>query len=188
MSWEIGVVEPGATRTFEFECVLLTEGENKLSMRVEAVAAETRAGSVVTRVRGVADLKLIVSDPAGPVKMDEEAIYEIQVINRGTRAAQGIDVIAQFGYGVEPVKTTGQTAELIPGQVIFDSIASIAPGEKVTLKVHARADKEGRHKIRVKLVGRDPETTLIQEEMTWFLPSSEIKNDSVQLEAQGVLK
>ena len=188
MSWEIGVVEPGATRTFEFECVLLTEGENKLSMRVEAVAAETRAGSVVTRVRGVADIKLIVSDPAGPVNMDDEAIYEIQVINRGTRAAQGIDVIAQFGYGVEPVKTTGQTAELIPGQVIFDSIASIAPGEKVTLKVHARADKEGRHKIRVKLVGRDPGTTLIQEEMTWFLPSSETKDGSVQLEAQGVLK
>lgn len=188
MSWEIGVIDPGATRTFEFECVLLTEGENKLSMRVEAVAAETRAGSVVTLVRGVADIKLIVSDPAGPVKMDEEAIYEIQVINRGTRVAQGIDVIAQFGYGVEPVKTTGQTAELIPGQVIFDSIASIAPGEKVTLKVHARADKEGRHKIRVKLVGRDPGTTLIQEEMTWFLPRSETKDSSVQLQAQGVLK
>ena len=89
---------------------------------------------------------------------------------------------------MEPVKITGQTAELIPGQVIFDSIASIAPGEKVTLKVHARADKEGRHKIRVKLVGRDPGTTLIQEEMTWFLPSSETKDGSVQLEAQGVLK
>ena len=188
MSWEIGVVEPGATRTFEFECILLTEGENKLLTRVEAVATETRAGSVVTRVRGVADIKLIVSDPAGPVNMDDEAIYEIQVINRGTRVAQGIDVIAQFGYGVEPVKTTGQTAELIPGQVIFDSIASIAPGEKVSLKVHARADKEGRHKIRVKLVGRDPGTTLIQEEMTWFLPSSETKEGSVQSEAQDVLK
>ena len=163
MSWDIGVVEPGATRRFEFECILLSEGENKLSMRVEAVAAETRSAMAVTRVRGVADLKLIVSDPAGPVKMDEMATYEIQVINRGTRVAHGIDVIAQFGYGVEPVKVTGRTAELIPGQVVFDSIASIAPGEKVTLKVYARADKEGRHKIRVKLVGRDPATTLIQE-------------------------
>jgi uncharacterized repeat protein (TIGR01451 family) len=188
MSWEIGVVEPAATRTFEFECILLSEGENKLSMRVEAVAAETRSAAVVTRVRGVADLKLIVSDPAGPVKMDDMAIYEIQVINRGTRVAHGIDVIAQFGYGVEPVKTTGQTAELIPGQVIFDTLASIAPGEKVTLKVYARADKEGRHKIRVKLVGRDPATTLIQEEMTWFLPASPTEDGPVLLEAQGAVK
>ena len=188
MSWEIGVVEPGATRTFEFECILLSEGENKLSMRVEAVAAETRSAVVVTRVRGVADLKLIVSDPAGPVRMDEEATYKIQVINRGTRVAHGIDVIAQFGYGVEPVKTTGQTAELIPGQVIFDSIASIAPGEKVTLKVYARADKEGRHKIRVKLVGQDPATTLIQEEMTWFLPAATTEDGPLLLEAQGAGK
>ncbi|MBT3889006.1 MAG: hypothetical protein HOF72_00135, partial [Planctomycetaceae bacterium] len=113
---------------------------------------------------------------------------EIQIINRGTRVAHGIDVIAQFGYGVEPVKTTGQTAELIPGQVIFDSIASIAPGEKITLKVHARADKEGRHKIRVKLVGRDPATTLIQEEMTWFLPALTTEEGPVLLEAKGAGK
>lgn len=188
MSWDIGIVEPGATRTFEFECILSNEGENKLSMRVEATAAETRSTAVMTRVRGVADLKLIVSDPAGPVKMDEDATYEIQIINRGTRAAHGIDVLAQFGYGVEPVKATGQTAELIPGQVIFDPIASIAPGEKVVLKVHARADKEGRHKIRVKLVGQDPATTLIQEEMTWFLPTSTTEEGPVLLEAQGVIK
>jgi uncharacterized repeat protein (TIGR01451 family) len=188
MSWDIGVVEPGATRRFEFECILLSEGENKLSMRVEAVAAETRSAMAVTRVRGVADLKLIVSDPAGPVKMDEMATYEIQVINRGTRVAHGIDVIAQFGYGVEPVKVTGRTAELIPGQVVFDSIASIAPGEKVTLKVYARADKEGRHKIRVKLVGRDPATTLIQEEMTWFLPAATTEDGPLLLEAQGAEK
>ena len=188
MSWDIGVVEPGATRTFEFECILFSEGENKLSMRVEAVAAETRSAEVVTRVRGIADIKLIVNDPTGPVKIDEVAIYEIQVINRGTRVAHGIDVIAQFGYGVEPVQATGQTSELIPGQVIFDPIASIAPGEKVTLKVHAHADKEGRHKIRVKLVGRDPETTLIQEEMTWFLPAETTAAGPVLLEAQGAAK
>ena len=120
--------------------------------------------------------------------MDEEATYEIQIINRGTRAAHGIDVLAQFGYGVEPVKVTGQTAELIPGQVIFDPIASIAPGEKVVLKVHARADKEGRHKIRVKLVGQNPATTLIQEEMTWFLPTATTEEGPVLLEAQGVIK
>jgi hypothetical protein len=102
--------------------------------------------------------------------------------------AHGIDVIAQFGFGVEPVKATGGTAELMPGQVVFDSIASIAPGEKVTLKVYARADKEGRHKIRVKLVGRDPATTLIQEEMTWFLPASTTEDGPLLLEAQGAAK
>ena len=47
MSWDIGIVEPGATRTFEFECILSNEGENKLSMRVEATAAETRSTAVM---------------------------------------------------------------------------------------------------------------------------------------------
>ena len=54
--------------------------------------------------------------------------------------------------------------------------------------MYARADKEGRHKIRVKLVGQDPATTLIQEEMTWFLPAETTAAGPVLLEAQGAAK
>ena len=185
MSWDIGKVDIGTTRTFEFECILIDEGDNPLAVRVTAAAAESRTAATMTRVRGVADLKLLVNDPSGPVTLGESAVYEIHVFNRGTRAAHGVDVLAQFGYGVEPQKVEGHTAELIPGQVIFDTIDTIAPGEKVVLKVLARADTEGRHKFRVKLTGKDPDTTLTQEEMTWYLESVSTDDGPVILQANG---
>ena len=117
---------------------------------------------------GVADLKLLVNDPPGPKMLDELAVYEIKVVNRGTKTATNIEVVGQFGYGIEPVKTEGRRAELIPGQAVFNPIDSLAPGQEVVLKVYGKASKAGRHKFRAVVKSNNPETSLVQEEMTWF--------------------
>ena len=38
-------------------------------------------------LEALADLKLVVNDPQGPVPVGKEATYEIHIINRGTKAA-----------------------------------------------------------------------------------------------------
>ncbi len=168
LSWKIGTVEAASTRAFEFSCVLMQDGQNQLSVRIEAAAAESRTGQFNTQVTGVADLKLSVNDPPGPKMLDELAVYEIKVMNRGTKTATNIEVVGQFGYGIEPVKTEGRRAELIPGQAVFNPIDSLAPGQEVVLKVYGKASKAGRHKFRAVVKSNNPETSLVQEEMTWF--------------------
>ena len=169
MSWNIGKVAAGATRAFEFECVLARDGENPVHVRIEGESAESRSTSLVTNVRGIADLKLLVNDSPGPVELGNLAIYEIEIVNRGTKAATDVQVVGQFGFGIEPVKTEGKRSELIPGQAIFDPIDSIGPGESIKLKVFAKADTAGRHKFRAVVQCAAPETKLVQEEMTVFL-------------------
>ena len=97
------------------------------------------------------------------------AVFELTIMNRGTSPARDVSVIGHFGYGVEPVRVSGGRAELLPGQVLFDRIEEIGPGEKVVLKIHARASVAGHHRFRAEIVSRDPETRLVQEEMTWFM-------------------
>ena len=46
----------------------------------------------VTRVKALADLKLVVNDPPGPTALGNEATYEILVVNRGTKAAHHVQV------------------------------------------------------------------------------------------------
>ena len=77
----------------------MQDGQNQLSVRIEAAAAESRTGQFNTQVIGVADLKLLVNDPPGPKMLDELAVYEIKVVNRGTKTATNIEVVGQFGYG-----------------------------------------------------------------------------------------
>ena len=186
LSWKIGSVAPASTRAFEFSCVLMQDGQNQLTVRVEAAAAESRTGQFRTAVTGVADLKLIVNDPPGPKMLDELAVYEIKIVNRGTKVAKDIDVVGQFGYGVEPVKTEGRRAELLPGQAVFNPIDSLGPGEEIVLKVYAKASKAGRHKFRAVVKSSNPETALVQEEMTWFHSAEQSSGDGpVILTADG---
>ena len=185
LSWKIGTVEAAATRAFEFNCVLMQDGQNQLSVRVEAVAAESRTAQYNTQVTGVADLKLTINDPPGPKLLDELAVYEIKVVNRGTKTATNIEVVGQFGYGIEPVKTEGGRADLIPGQAVFNPIDSLGPGKEVVLKVYAKASKPGRHKFRAVVKSNDPETSLVQEEMTWFHAAETAEDGPVILTADG---
>ncbi|MBA62473.1 MAG: hypothetical protein CMJ76_08910 [Planctomycetaceae bacterium] len=187
LSWKIGSVAEASTRAFEFSCVLMQDGKNQLSVRVEAAAAESRTGQFSTAVTGVADLKLLVNDPPGPKMLDELAVYEIKVVNRGTKIATNIDVVGQFGHGVEPVKAEGRRADLIPGQAVFNPIESLGPGEEIVLKVYAKASKAGRHKFRAVVKSTNPETALVQEEMTWFHDTEQSADDQgpVILTADG---
>ena len=107
-------------------------------------------------------------------------------MNRGTKAATNIDVVGQFGYGVEPVRTEGLRAKLIPGQAVFNPIDSLGPGEEIELKVYAKASKAGRHKFRAVVKSANPETDLVQEEMTWFHESEQAEDSGpVILTADG---
>ena len=51
----------------------------------------------------MADLRLDVKDPEGPMPIGEETAYELHVRNRGTKAAEDVEVVAYFSAGMEPV-------------------------------------------------------------------------------------
>ena len=169
IAWAVGRVDAGATRAFEFQCEFTRDGSHPLHVRVTGDGVDPAVDSMTANVRGVADLKLVVNDPQGPRNLEDLVVFELIVMNRGTSPARDVSVIGHFGHGVEPAKASGSRAELLPGQVLFDSIKEIGPGEKVVLKIHAKASVAGHHQFRAEVISRDPETRLVQEEMTWFL-------------------
>jgi hypothetical protein len=114
-------------------------------------------------VETVATLTMDVKDPASPVPVGEEAVYEVCVRNRGTREAQNVEVFAYFSRGIEPTATEGAPSRLVPGEVVFQPIASLAPGAQAMLKVHAKAEAPGNHVIRVEARCRQLNARLISE-------------------------
>jgi hypothetical protein len=95
-------------------------------------------------------------------------VYEVRIVNRGTKAAEQINVVAQFSEGVEPIEAHGGTANIVPGQVVFNPIARVGAGEELLLKVIARADRKGNHRFRAQVTCADPETRLVAEESTYY--------------------
>lgn len=164
----VGPLAPGAERVFSVQCQLTTPGDNRLEVHAEAESELATSGSFVTRVDALADLKLRVNDPQGPTPIGTKANYEIIIENRGTKAAEDVKVVAQFSEGVEPVRAQGSVAEIVPGQVLFQMIPRIGPGEQVKLTIVAVADQAGNHRFRVETTSTEPETRLVAEESTHY--------------------
>ncbi|MCA9119055.1 MAG: hypothetical protein H6822_17210 [Planctomycetaceae bacterium] len=165
---DVGSLIPGAERVIGIQCQLMMPGENRIDAVVKSDGGLEKSASFTTRVEALADLKLTVSDPRGPTAIGADAIYEVHIVNRGTKAAERIKVVAQFSEGVEPIEANGGAADIVPGQVLFHPISRIEPGDELVLKIVAKADKAGNHRFRAELISGDPDTRLIAEESTYY--------------------
>jgi uncharacterized repeat protein (TIGR01451 family) len=168
VAWQIGALRAGAVRVLEVRCTLTMPGENRFEIRAGGRGDLTASQMVVTQVDALADLKLSVNDPQGAVPVGTDAVYEVKVINRGTRAAEHIQVVGYFAEGIEPVALQGCRGEIAPGQVVFDPIGVLAAGQEIVFKITARASQPGDHVFRAEVLCASPETKLAHEESTKY--------------------
>ncbi len=166
--WVVGSLPAGGQREFELNCALNTPGDNRLQFSVVGDGEVSASATSNTRVEAIADLKLEVRDPQGPIAVGDDAVYEIRVRNRGTKAAEGVDLAVFFSEGLEPSSAEGGPHDVGSGQVVFKPIASIAAGEAATFYVRARASGAGNHVFRAEVVCESLNTKLAAEEATHF--------------------
>jgi len=115
-----------------------------------------------------------VKDPEGPVPVGADASYELHVRNRGTKAAENVEVLVYFSNGVEPTGADGQSHRLGPGQVVFDRIPAIPPAAELVLKIKAKAELAGNHVFRAEVHCKTIGTRLVREEVTHFYQDTPI--------------
>lgn len=166
--WTLGKLEAGLERTYVLRCSLDLPGTSRINVAATADGDLTASAGMTTRVEAMADLVLEVKDPSGPVPVGEEATYEVSIRNRGTKRAPNVEVVTYFSRGIEPTKAEGGPSRIDPGQVLFSPFPSVAPGEKLVLKVHARAETVGNHVFRAEVHCRPLGTRLVSEETTHF--------------------
>lgn len=166
--WSIGSLRPGAVRLLEMQCELNSPGDNRVDIQCQADRDVRVAKSVVTVVEALADLKLYVNDPQGAISTGHDSIYEVRVVNRGTKSAEHVQIVGYFSEGIEPVSIRGWRGEVNTGQVTMEPIATLPPGQELVFRITARAQQPGNHVFRAELECRDPETRLATEEWTKY--------------------
>ncbi len=169
ISWELPGIEPNAVAEFPIVVSLLAAGDNLMQFACADNNGNEAVASASTRVEAVADLTLLVNDPVAPAPVGTEVAYELELANRGSKAAAGVEVVAQFSAGIEPIRGVGHACRIVPGQVFFEAIPSIAPGETVRLKIFAKAEADGMHRFRTEVRSSESDLRLVQEESTRFL-------------------
>jgi hypothetical protein len=152
----------------ELKCLMQTPGINQLKVTAAASGDLASTKTAQTKVVALADLKLDVSDPSGPVAIGEEAVYEIRVKNRGASAARDVNIVALFSEGVEPVQVEGALYTAADGRVTFRTLDELPAGRQIALRIRAKASQPGTHVFRAEVLCRDQEIKLAAEETTRF--------------------
>ncbi|MCI0332446.1 MAG: hypothetical protein L0228_04390 [Planctomycetes bacterium] len=179
VTWRAGTLNPGDDNYMELKCVVNAPGTNQFKITAATAAGNLTDNKVAeTTVEAIADLKLSVSDPSGPVAVGSVAVYEIHVENSGASAARNVNVVALFSEGIEPDQAEGGTYTVADGRVSFQAIDELPAGGDVTLRIRARALQPGTHVFRAEVLCSDLEIKLAAEETTRFyaddvLPDSE---------------
>ncbi len=172
VTWTYDNLKPKGETFFLLTCNLESTGQSRLEVQSKADRELVASSDAMVRVEAMADLALKINDPAGPVQTGDDAFFEVEVRNRGTKTAENVEIAAYFSEGIEPLAVEGGQHRIGPGQVIFDNIDALAAGEVATFKIKARADMSGNHVFRVEVNCKPLGARLVNEEMTHFYGKS----------------
>ena len=168
LQWALENLNPQLEQVYSVKCRLGAVGTTRLEVAATAEDELSTAAGVNTQVDAAASLTLDVQDPAGPVSISEETVYEVRVRNRGTKEAEGVEVLSYFSRGIEPTSAEGAPNRIGPGQVAFAPLTTLAPGAEAVFKVHAKAETAGNHVFRAEVHCKAMGTRLISEKNTLY--------------------
>jgi uncharacterized repeat protein (TIGR01451 family) len=167
--WQLEGIPAGEAEFMQINCQVEQAGNNRFEVTAQTAGGELQSSKEIqTNVIAVADLKLTVSDPQGPVPVGETAIYEIRIRNRGTTDAQNVGVVGLFSTGIDPNAVEGAQFSVRDGRVSIHPINTLPAGQEMVLKIRAVATQAGTHVFRAEVSCEDLDIKLAAEETTKF--------------------
>jgi uncharacterized repeat protein (TIGR01451 family) len=172
LRWSIPKLDPRSQFTLPVRCEMNRSGNHTLTFQARSDQNITLRSDISTVVEAIADLELVVKEPQAPAPVGTRVVYELQVSNRGSKAAEDIRVVAQFSEGIEPLALEGHAGRIVPGQALFENLPSIGPNQTVTLRVICQASKNGVHRFRAAVQSPSSQEDLLEEGSTRFVGSN----------------
>ena len=166
--WTLASLPPSGEQEFTVKCRLGSTGTKMLELVTVTDDGLSATANAATRVEAIADLALEVKDPGGPVAVGDRATYQLVIKNRGSKTAERVEVVTYFSNGIEPTAVEGSQHSITPGQVSFQPIVSVAPGQEVVLKIHATAEAPGNHVFRAEVRCKPLGSRLASEHTTHY--------------------
>lgn len=181
IQWREDPLQAGSSR--QRGLVVACQREGTIAWKSQAVgsAGATASASGAMKAEAVTDLQLQVRDPAAPASTDKPAVYEVTITNQGHSTARDIVVVAQFSDGIEPMEASGHGNRIVPGQVLFEAVEKLEPGQSIRLVIAAKASRPGTHRFRAEVSSSQGDAQWSQEESTRFIQGSEAKANPTSL-------
>lgn len=165
--WLLEELPPQQRGSVTLTALPIEEGQQPLK-----IAGTARLGLAVEKqetllVEGVAGILYEVVDLADPIEVGGETVYEIRVVNQGSKTATNVQVVAILPNEMKAVAADGPTRyELAAGQVRFQGLARLAPKADTSYRIRVQGLAPGDTRLRVQLTTDENRTPITKEEST----------------------
>lgn len=165
--WQLEELPTGETGAVELVAMPVDAGEYKLRYTGSASRGLVVEKEHDVTIEGIAAILFEVVDLEDPVEAGGETTYEIRVLNQGSKAATNVQLAASLAPGIRPIAAEGPTQHsLQPHQVVFESLARLAPKADTTYRIRVQGLQPGDQRIRVQLLTDQVQTPVTKEEST----------------------
>ncbi len=128
-------------------------GEQSLRIRGTAAKGVEAESEQPVLIEGIAAILFEVRDVVDPIEVGGETVYEISVLNQGSKASSNVRVHVLLPPEMQPVAAEGPTQHTIDGrQVVFEPLSRLAPKADTMYRVRVRGLEPGDLRVRVQLL------------------------------------
>jgi len=161
--WDLGLLKPNETKVITITGMAKTAGAT-----VSCTKADYNPVLCLSPGVGIPAILLEVVDTEDPVQVGGMEKFYVTVTNQGNAPDGNIVVKTEFEENFEYVASAGPTQGKAEGTkgVVFAPLASLAPGQKATWEVTAKAVSEGDHRTSVKLTSDAIQRSVDETEAT----------------------
>lgn len=142
-------------------------GDHKLRLEGRADKGLAAEKEQPIRVEGIAAVLFEVTSVNNPIEVGGETVYEIRVVNQGSKAASNVRIVTILPPGMRAVAAEGPTRHVADaGRVQFESLARLAPKADTTYRVRVQGLQPGDLRVRVQMQTDEMQEPVTKEECT----------------------
>lgn len=158
-----------AQRNGSVSVTVLPKSAGSHNLVFEATAERTKAVRFeqTTLVEGVAAVLFQLGDVEDPIEVGGEAVYNIKVVNQGSKPASNVRLMAEVPSTMKFLAAESDARHTVQGnRVVFEPISSLAPKAEANIRIRVRCLSAGDLRFRCQLVTDDMEAPVSKEEST----------------------
>jgi uncharacterized repeat protein (TIGR01451 family) len=167
--WSLAELPANGSGAVELTALAVEPGDHTLQVATRAQQGlEDRAETHVT-VEGIVALSFEVQDVQDAIGVGEETIYEVRIVNQGTKAATNVQIVAVMptGGGLRAQPAQGESRYTIQGdRVVFAPLVQLAPKAEAKFRFGVQGLRAGDQRVTLQVVTDEVREPIVEVEST----------------------
>jgi uncharacterized repeat protein (TIGR01451 family) len=167
VSWRLQELPSNVTDAVELVTMPVESGQHSIKLRGTAAKGLAVEKEQPVMVEGIASIVFQPVDVTGPIEVGGETVYEVRVVNQGSKAASNVRLTVLLPPEMQAMAAEGPTRHTIePGRIVFEGLARLAPKADANYRIKAKGMRPGDLRTRFQLVTDEMQSPVTKEEST----------------------